>query len=272
MEIGASLAALELQSGNPESMAEFYAKTFRLSVARTAQSFHCTGQGRDLTIVAGQSGQLHRASYRFHTEAGFDAHRALMAERRIELSEDLADRYTVTDPDGRLISFLAPARPASDTTSTAPLSARLQHFALRSPNPGKLLDFFVRNLGFVVSDRVLDATGDLTAVFMRTDSEHHSLAIFRAAEARFDHFSCEAPDWLQLRDWADHMARTGTDLAWGIGRHGPGNDTFLMVRDADGNMGEVSAELEVCESGRPAGEWVHRPQTLNQWGVAIMRS
>jgi hypothetical protein len=96
--------------------------------------------------------------------------------------------------------------------------------------------------------------------------------LFRAPEARFDHFSCEVADWTQLRDWADHMARSGIDLAWGIGRHGPGNDTFFMVRDADGNMGEISAELEVCQPGRAVGVWPHRPQTLNQWGVAIMRS
>jgi hypothetical protein len=68
------------------------------------------------------------------------------------------------------------------------------------------------------------------------------------------------------------MAEVGVDLAWGIGRHGPGNDTFLMVKDMDGNLGEISSDLEVCAPGRPAGEWPHRPQTLNQWGVAIMRS
>ena len=33
------------------------------------------------------------------------------------------------------------------------------------------------------------------------------MAIFRAPRVRFDHFSCEAPDWEHLRDWADHMAR-----------------------------------------------------------------
>ena len=108
--------------------------------------------------------------------------------------------------------------------------------------------------------------GRLTAAFLRTDAEHHSLALFRAPEGRFDHFSCEAPGWQQLRDWADHMAGIGTDLAWGIGRHGPGNDTFLMVRDQDGNMAEISSDLEVCSPGRPAGVWPHRPQTLNQLG------
>ena len=97
-------------------------------------------------------------------------------------------------------------------------------------------------------------------------------AFLRAPQVRFDHFSCETRDWAHLRDWADHMARVGVDLCWGVGRHGPGNDTFFMVRDTEGNLGEISSDLESCEPGRPVGTWPHRPQTLNQWGVALMRS
>jgi len=98
------------------------------------------------------------------------------------------------------------------------------------------------------------------------------MAIFRSRDIRFDHFSCEVPDWTGVRDWADHMARLPVPLAWGVGRHGPGNDTFFMIQDADGNMAEISAELEVCAPDRPVGIWPHDPSTLNQWGVAIMRS
>jgi hypothetical protein len=45
-----------------------------------------------------------------------------------------------------------------------------------------------------------------------------------------------------------------------------------MVKDPDGNLAEISAELEICASDRPLGTWPHRPETLNRWGVAIMRS
>lgn len=272
MEINASLAVLELHSRNPEALAQFYASTFCLTTTHSEDAIVCKADGRELRIVAGPAGQLLRASYRSHSAADFRSHKAFLVARHIELFEDESDRYTVVDPDGHLITFLGPLTGDTGASASVALGARLQHFALRSPTPSKLVDFYVGSLGFVMSDRVFDADGDLTAAFMRTDSEHHSLAIFRAPEARFDHFSCEAPDWVRLRDWADHMASTGTDLAWGIGRHGPGNDTFLMVRDLDGNMGEISAELEVCAPGRPVGVWPHRPQTLNQWGVAIMRS
>jgi catechol 2,3-dioxygenase len=264
MEIGASLARLELSASNPQELAAFYASTFCLQTTQQQESITCSGPGRELVIVRGEGGQLRRASFRFHSRSRFDAH-------RVALQATSNDEVTVRDPEGRLITFLPP-QDDLQLDAQQPLTARLQHFGVRSPAPAPLANFYVERLGFVLSDRVVDEQGNLTAAFLRTDSEHHSMAIFRAPEVRFDHFSCEAPDWEHLRDWADHMAEVGVDLAWGIGRHGPGNDTFLMVKDMDGNMGEISSDLEVCAPDRPTGVWPHRPQTLNQWGVALMRS
>ncbi|MCM3879724.1 MAG: hypothetical protein ND807_06430, partial [Vicinamibacterales bacterium] len=79
-------------------------------------------------------------------------------------------------------------------------------------------------------------------------------------------------NWYNLRDWADHMGARAVKLVWGIGRHGPGNDTFFMVHDPDNNLAEISSELETCAEDRPIGSWPHRMETLNKWGIAIMRS
>lgn len=271
MEIGAALAQLELFASDPGAAARFHAAAFKLQAVQHGERTVCSAPGRQLVFVAGEGGQLKRATFRFHDLPAFEAHRQALRTRPVEVVEEEAAAYTVRDPLGHLVTFAAP-RPQSAPAQEADAAARLQHFALRTPTPERLAAFYVDVLGFVVSDRVVDAQGDLTAIFLRTDSEHHALALFRAPVKRFDHFSCEVPGWTPLRDWADHMARIGVDLAWGVGRHGPGNDTFFMVRDADGNMGEISAELEVCPAGRPAGVWPHRPQTLNQWGVALMRS
>lgn len=271
MEIGAALERLELSAGDPRELARFYASSFRFEVALREEGFVCSAPGRELVLLPGQAGQLRRVTFRFHDHTAFDAHRDALAKRGIEIEREGEARYTVQDPLGHLVTFVAPKVPHGSRPATVH-DARLQHLALRTQQPATLAEFYVDALGFVVSDRVVDAEGNLTAVFLRTDAEHHAMAIFRAPMTRFDHFSCEVPGWSDLRDWADHMARVGVELAWGIGRHGPGNDTFLMVRDPDGNMAEISSELEVCQPGRPAGVWPHRPQTLNQWGVAIMRS
>ena len=135
-----------------------------------------------------------------------------------------------------------------------------------------MVDFYADKLGFTVSDRVRDAGGVLRACFMRSDLEHHSLAIFRAPEARLDHHSYETGNWGDIRDWADHLARKDIPIVWGVGRHGPGDDLFFMVRDPDENLVEISAEIEQCAAERPAGLWPHAERTLNVWGNAILRS
>lgn len=270
MEIGAKLAQLELASSDPQALSAFYAATFGLKSTHHGEAIACSAPGRRLLLVPGKGGELRRASYRFAESSKFEAHRELLLSRDLQLVEDRPAIFTVRDPEGRLISFLAPGDTAPAESDAR--EARLQHVGVRSPAPAALAEYYVGTLGFVLSDRVVDEKGELTAAFLRTDSEHHSLAIFRAAAVRFDHFSCEAPGWYELREWADHMAKVGVDLAWGVGRHGPGNDTFLMVKDPDGNLAEISSDLEVCTSERPTGVWPHRPQTLNQWGVALMRS
>lgn len=112
----------------------------------------------------------------------------------------------------------------------------------------------------------------MTTCFMRSDTEHHSFAVFQAPSCAFDHHCYETSGWSELRDWADHFARRRWLLDWGPGRHGPGNNLFLFVRDPDDNWIELSAELEVVHPERKAGRWPHEERTLNLWGRAPLRS
>ena len=176
--------------------------------------------------------------------------------------------FSVTDPDGHVLTFGAP-RDGDDHADRLP--ARLQHAVKGSPNLEQVIAFW-QKIGFVLSDEVKDDAGKLTAAFLRSDPEHHSVAAFRTKDPRFDHFSMETSCWNDIRDWADHLGGMHIKLGWGPGRHGPGNNLFFMIADPDGNMIEWSAEIEVMERAMPARQWVHEERTLNQWGGAWMRS
>ena len=176
------------------------------------------------------------------------------------------------DPDGNLTVFAPASAKASDAVEQQGLPAVLQHFALRTNNITEMLRFYSEELGFTVSDRVLDDDRQLKACFLRTNSLHHALALFGAPVNGFDHQSFETTDWGTLKSWADRMGDLRTEIVWGVGRHGPGNDVFFMVRDPDGNLAEISSEIETCTDDRPAGVWRHEEHTLNLWGKAIMRS
>ncbi len=272
MELDAHLTELELFSEAPQALGAFHAGAFGMEMVPTSDGVELAGPGRRLAFRQGPSGQIRASHFAFHTQAAWERARGRwQALARDGLLAESAACLDITDPDGRLLRFAWGGAARAARRSDLP-EARLQHYALRTPHPERLLAFYVERVGFVLSDRVENEQGELTAAFLRADAEHHCLALFKSPVTRFDHFSCETADWNALKVWADHMAHTGHELAWGVGRHGPGNDTFFMVRDADGNMGEISAELERCSPGRPVGVWPHKASTLNQWGVAIMRS
>ena len=179
------------------------------------------------------------------------------------------EAFALDDPDGRAVVFGIPSE--SDDDDDDDLSGRLQHAVVATKTLAPMTDFYIDGLGFTVSDWVHE-NGEPTACFLRSDDEHHSFAAFRAPEARFDHMSVEAVSWNDIRDWADHFATLEVPIWWGPGRHGPGNNLFIMVEDPDGNKFEVSAEIELMHRHMPHRDWNHEERTLNLWGSAWMRS
>lgn len=274
MTLSAVLERLVLSSPKITELAAFYRSAFGYNIDPVGDEHHCESDQRSIWLRPGPANQLQEVHWRFAKPADFDRFVDGLAQRQVTFKQqkDAADSCVwTTDPEGRRLRF----RCGDVVRQKAPQAlppARLQHFAVRSPAPKALASYYIEQLGFTPSDWVHDAQGDVGAVFLRTDAEHHAMAIFRAPQSRFDHFSCETDDWLQLRDWADQMAAVRLPLAWGVGRHGPGNDTFFMVLDPDGNLVEISSDLEVCAEDRPIGQWPHEARTLNLWGVAIMRS
>jgi catechol 2,3-dioxygenase-like lactoylglutathione lyase family enzyme len=277
MEIGARLHHLLLHSTNPDDCAQFYSRIYGMAMQQQGGQRICVGPSRRLIFAAGSANQLGHAAFVFSSSAELRSYRKHV-EPRVELHPARSplldgDAFAVTDPDGNRIVFGVESGrvPHVFAPGDAP-PARLQHFAVRSSDLAKLTAFYRDTLAFVVSDCVYDDANALRACFLRTDSEHHAMAVFHAEQPCHDHLSFETADWNTVRDWADRVVSLGVPIVWGVGRHGPGNDTFFMLRDPDGNLVEISAELEVCEPTRPAGIWRHEQKTLNQWGSAIMRS
>ena len=164
--------------------------------------------------------QLNFAAYAFGNDTALHTYRKGI-EARIAVDPGASPvfgsgAFTVIDPDGNRIVFGADNAPAS--VDAPALSARLQHFAIRSDEPELLVAFYRDTLGFVVSDRVEDDHGGLSAGFLRTDAEHHALAIF--VRWRCATITClSVTDWREAGDWADRVSALGVPMVWGVGRH-----------------------------------------------------
>ena len=264
----ARLHHLRRDSPKPEPLARFYAALLgdRLEPLPDG-SWLVAGRGRRLIVGKGAAGSVPYFALQMLDAAHLEAYRKALGKSEIFASPLFADgACAVTDPDGRRVVF---GVPRSENAENG-LPGRLQHFVCATERLPQMLEFY-RGLGMLDSDHVLESDA-LSAVFLRSDPEHHSFAAFRAPESRPDHHCYETTGWHDIRDWADRMAQLRIALWWGPGRHGPGNNLFFMVEDPDGHKVEFSAELELMPRAMPHRTWPHEQRTLNLWGSAWMRS
>ena len=279
---GASTAALlwparlhhvAMGSPDPAALARFYADNLDFSAARNADGFVLRGTDRRLIIGPGNARQLLYAGFDLGSPGRVAGYRAALQRDGVTTTDFASpffapDAFAVADPDSNRMVFGV----GLPDQAIQGRPARLQHVVVASTDAARIADFFAGKLGFRTTDLVRDPAGATGAAFLRTDEEHHSFAVFRAPAARLDHFSFEVGDWNAIRDWSDHFARAEVPIFWGPGRHGPGNNLFIMANDPDGNAMEFSAEITLHPFPMPPGEWPHEPHTLNLWGAAIMRS
>jgi catechol 2,3-dioxygenase-like lactoylglutathione lyase family enzyme len=264
----ARLHHLRRDSPQPERLAKFYGDLLGDRVEPLADgTWLVAGRERRVVIGKGAAGTVPHFALQLQDAAQLSEYRRLLKKAEDFASPLLAEgAFSIADPDGRRVVFGL----AKKDSPAAGLPGRLQHFVCASARLPEMTEFY-RALGMVESDRVLEKE-ELTAVFMRSDPEHHSFAAFRAPESRPDHHCYETNGWMDIRDWADRMGSLGIALWWGPGRHGPGNNLFFMIEDPDGYKVEFSAELELMPKGVPFRTWPHEQRTLNLWGSAWMRS
>ena len=280
----AQLDHIRLDSDDPASLAAFYCDTLGFADAAQPDGSHLLqAPARRIVIGPGAAGTQPYSAFRLGGTAQLAALRDRLTGCGIAVLPSPSpvfaeDAFAVRDPDGRLAVFglgrpdLAQTPVAS--TAAAQLPGRLQHVVVASAHLPEMMRFYEDVLGFVVSDYVHETSGNRepTVAFYRCDPEHHSFAVFRAPQSRPDHHAYEANCWNDIRDWADHMASRGIKLWWGPGRHGPGNNLFFMIKDPQGYLIEISAELEIVADAVQKRSWPHEERTLNLWGPGFMRS
>jgi catechol 2,3-dioxygenase-like lactoylglutathione lyase family enzyme len=269
----AQLAYVELCSPDPDALSRFYRDAFSAEVETAGNARICHGPDRCLMISPGPAKTLKSAGYAIHDPACLDGLSkrlgiAGVANERTS-TPIFADAVGFTDPSGNRMFF--GIRHGSRAAVNG-LPGRIQHLVVATRNAAEMVEFYTRVVGLAESDRVVDGDGVMRTAFMRSDHEHHSFAVFQAGEDRLDHHCYEAADWNSIRDWGDHFASLRVPVKWGPGRHGPGNNLFVFIHDPDGNWVEISAEIEIVGSNRPAGVWPHEERTLNSWGSAPLRS
>lgn len=263
-----------IDSPQPDVLAAFYGEVFGLARRDLSDGLIAMEGGqRRFLIGRGAAKSVAFGAYAMQDAAQLDAMRGYLEEQGVPILPPPECLFkegaiAVQDPDGRQVLFGLPGQePQADAKP-----GRLQHLVVTSKDAQRVAAFYGETLGFVLSDRVLRDNGDCSTFFYRSDPEHHSFAVFEADEVRLDHHAVDVPQWNDLRDWGDYLASLDIGIDWGPGRHGPGNNLFMMICDPDGNWIEFSQDLEHMPLEMAHRDWPHTERTLNLWGRGVLRS
>lgn len=273
----ARLCYLHLASKEALRQIDFYRRMLDMdSLAQADGSWILSGPQRAMLVSPADHSGLLAAAFDLGNQARLGELRVRLIENSCAV-EDIGSpllepgAFLIRDPQGRQTIFGVSR--ADLQTDRQGMPGRLQHVVFQTTELEAMIDFYVNTVGFTVSDNVVDEqTGQLMTCFLRSDDEHHTLAFFRGSKNEWDHHCYETNEWNDIRDWGDRFAKERITLFFGPGRHGPGNNLFFMVVDADRNRLEFSAELEVIEASRQPGVWPQEEYTLNSWGRAWIRT
>jgi catechol 2,3-dioxygenase len=266
-----TLSHLGLWCPDPDRTARFYERVVGLARHEPSGDAVVLGLGSGHHVLELREGS--RSEVRVGYEVAGDGLEVVALRLRSAgiATEEHPRGLVVTDPHGnRLELHGAIDRSGEGQGGHHRRPDRLHHVTLASVRLEEMTAFYVEALGFRVSDEMVDGSG-VVFVWLRSDREHHSLAIVNAPAPELDHLAFEVASWNVLGGWCDELARLGVPLTWGPGRHGPGNNLFAFFDDPDGRHIELSCEMERfwddrAQYVRPPRQWSPGAGAVNLWG------
>ncbi|MDX6741543.1 VOC family protein [Actinocorallia sp. A-T 12471] len=177
------------------------------------------------------------------------------------------------DGDGRVVEVSADVavRAHRRIEARESIPVRLSHVVINSPAPQATVDWYVRNLGFRLSDTLVLGDRGPFMYFLRCNPQHHSFAVARAPHASFHHASFEMRGLDEYMRGTGRMLRHKVEKVWGPGRHYAGDNTFSYFLDPAGNTVEYTTELELLDEDTwhpHVYDMLANEDVIDQWGTA----
>ena len=116
---------------------------------------------------------------------------------------------------------------------------KLGHCAYAVADPKAVADFYVKILGFKVSDWIEDFF-----VFLRCGVDHHTVNFVRGPLQQMHHIAFELKDFAHMQNACELFNQRKIEINWGPVRHGPGHNVAIYHRNADDQIVEFYIELD----------------------------
>jgi catechol 2,3-dioxygenase len=227
----------------------------------------CGGRdGFDLAIEPGGAGMRHVA-YSCFSDPEFEAAAARLQRSGLDSAEvtsngpGITKAAAVTLPGGHVVQVVCRSE-ADHYVGVATWAADalhsprdIDHVNIATQDVDATVEALDLALGLRLSDlHNVEGHGNVGA-WMRAGDRHHDFAIIRNRADGLHHVAYQLADGSALIAFADRLASVGTRAEYGIGRHGPGSNLFLYVRDPSGNRVELTADMAAVPAGAPHRVW-----------------
>jgi catechol 2,3-dioxygenase-like lactoylglutathione lyase family enzyme len=156
---------------------------------------------------------------------------------------------------------------------------RLGHVVLQSTKYVETLNWYLDNLGMIVSDFLYypgQRDRGPTMSFIRCDrgdspADHHTLALALGPRNRYVHSAFQVSDLDALAAGGEYLHEHGYRRSWGIGRHIQGSQIFDYWRDPDGFLVEHFTDGDVFDNTLEPGWAPFTASGLAQWGPPVTK-
>ncbi|MGP3968292.1 VOC family protein [Streptomyces sp. 6N223] len=265
-----SLNRIAVTVPDPQATARFLADGFDFEVRQEGDRLLVvcggdygtdSGQGA-IELAQGPGHVVERVVFGVHDAADLDDLAAAIGGKR---AGDTSVR--VTDPTGIVVSL----EPWSTLRVAAPPPSvlrprRMGHVNLKTPCPPQTAEFFTERLHLRLSEYIGEAL-----YWMRTDTEHHAVALRPGEPSVPHHLGLEIPGWHAYQPLLDHLGTAGYTVEYGPGRHRPGRSLFSYVADPSSGLRiELYADMvHITDPDAPPIGWEpgdRLTKTLNTWG------
>ncbi|OLR92818.1 VOC family protein [Actinokineospora bangkokensis] len=188
------------------------------------------------------------------------------------------DDLPALPPQEPLVHNVGHGAPRANATLRPPrapaLIQRLGHVVLQTTKYRQTLDWYLHNLGMIVSDFLYHAgnrdRGPVMS-FIRCDrgttpADHHTVALTLGPANRYVHSAYQVADLDAMAAGGEHLRERGHRRSWGIGRHIQGSQLFDYWRDPDGFLVEHFSDGDLFDSTLDPGWAPMSASGLAQWG------
>lgn len=272
-----ALRSVDLETSDIGRSEHFYTSVWGLNlVTRHEGVTYLRASGIDHHVVALRQGDrpaLKAVTFRLHSDAEFELiaaasqhHGATLLNGPVHNSgPDGGTAMTIRAPGGGVLRFVHQDTRHAACLPSANRPTRLAHVNLNATDVDGSAAFYERALGFRLTDRTT------AMAFMRCNDDHHAIVIADAPVNGLNHVAFLMPNLEAVMRGSGRMIDAGFPIAWGVGRHGPGDNVFAYFIDSVGIVIEYTAEvLQVDDTYvvRGPSEWVWPPGRTDHWGIA----